>query len=40
MVCPKCKGRATKMVSLTEGKIKCQQCGYSWRPKNYFVRLK
>lgn len=30
MVCPKCKGRATKLVSLTTGVITCQQCGHQW----------
>jgi hypothetical protein len=26
-VCPNCKGRATKLISLTSGCVTCQQCG-------------
>jgi ribosomal protein L37AE/L43A len=29
-VCPKCNGRATKLLSLTTGLLKCQQCDHEW----------
>lgn len=28
--CPKCKGRATKLVSISTGVITCQQCGHQY----------
>lgn len=31
-ICPECKGRATKIVSITTGEITCQQCNYKWMP--------
>jgi IclR helix-turn-helix domain len=30
--CPFCRGRATKLVSLSSGVITCQQCGRSYTP--------
>lgn len=29
-VCPKCKGRATKLFSLSTGLYTCQQCQHEW----------
>lgn len=31
-VCPKCRGRATKIFSLCTGKLLCQQCGHEYEP--------
>lgn len=31
-VCPACKGRATKIVSLSDGTYTCQQCGHRYDP--------
>jgi ribosomal protein L37AE/L43A len=28
--CPFCRGRATKLVSLSHGTITCQQCGHAY----------
>lgn len=30
--CPFCRGRATKLVSLSQGTITCQQCGHAYEP--------
>ncbi len=28
--CPKCKGRATKLVNISTGLVTCQQCGHRY----------
>jgi len=30
IICPACRGRATKLVNISWGTITCQQCGHSW----------
>lgn len=31
-VCPKCKGRATKIYNVSTGQYKCQQCKHLYAP--------
>jgi rubredoxin len=33
-VCPKCRGRATKLYHLNSGKYQCQQCRHEYDPPN------
>lgn len=30
IICPKCKGRATKLYNLNTGDYMCQQCEHKW----------
>jgi hypothetical protein len=38
IICPQCKGRATKLNSVNTGKLKCQQCDYEWLPPDIHSR--
>ena len=32
--CPKCKGRATKIINISNGTVECQQCNYIYESTN------
>lgn len=34
LICPKCGGRATKLISPNTGKVTCQQCTHMWIPQD------
>ncbi len=30
-ICPKCKGRATKIINMNTDNVTCQQCDHTWK---------
>ena len=35
IVCPRCRGRATKLFSISSGFYTCQQCDHQWTSEDF-----